>query len=565
VTAAAAAGTAFALTRGGSGPPPADIPARTATSPASGATAAPGSTTPQGGGIARIPAFARLNFDTFDALRAGEPTVAEVLGRTHSRLIEWADPARAAIGPDLAAAWEQPDLQTLVLRLAPRARWHDRRPVDGRPVTGEDVRAHFQRLIDDRRAGRLSPSLTREFGRLDRVEVSAEGSVVLKTARPDPLLLNALASRFACAQAPEAVEAFEAAWHEARAESVVGSGPFVLTESGGGGLRFEAHRAGHRQPLLDGLVVVQPPGDGAAARERFLDGELDVFLARDRRDAAALRASGAPEASRFEDAVTVTSVFAGAPPWSDARLLLALSGALNRAELARRLHGGAARAAGPVAPAFETFALPEQELAAFPGYSGDPAEDAREARARWEAGGGPGLGPVTIDFPSIYDPLYSASSVVTGMLNESLGGGQFRAAIETYTTISAKAVGRRYGGGAAAAWFGWAPPFDGPDPSRYLVANFHSASPGWEASGLRLPAVDAALDALALEFAIEGRRRLAQDAARLLLGAGGGGLIPWVLQEAPLFRQARYHQADPTPFFAQHLDHTAHLGDEKER
>ena len=66
------------------------------------------------------------------------------------------------------------------------------------------------------------------------------------------------------------------------------------------------------------------------------------------------------------------------------------------------------------------------------------------ARRLWVAAGGPGLGPVTIDFPSIFDPLYSASSVVVGLLNEAIGP-QFRAAVETYTTISRRVLDGYYG------------------------------------------------------------------------------------------------------------------------
>ncbi|MCZ7576610.1 MAG: hypothetical protein M5U18_06005 [Dehalococcoidia bacterium] len=116
---------------------------------------------------------------------------------------------------------------------------------------------------------------------------------------------------------------------------------------------------------------------------------------------------------------------------------------------------GTGRSRTPVHPA---FALTEGVLALYPGYARDPAEDARAARQRWEAAAGPSLGTITIDFPSVFDPLYSASSVVTGILNEVLGD-QFRPAVETYTTISRRVLDGYYGNGRAAFWFGWGPPF----------------------------------------------------------------------------------------------------------
>ncbi len=172
----------------------------------------------------------------------------------------------------------------------------------------------------------------------------------------------------------------------------------------------------------------------------------------------------------------MSSLDAGAPPWNIPTITSALSGALNRFRLANELFGGRAVPAGPVPPAHPAFALTEGVLALYPGYARDPAEDAREARQRWEAAAGPSLGTITIDFPSVFDPLYSASSVVTGILNEVLGD-QFRPAVETYTTISRRVLDGYYGNGRAAFWFGWGPPLPSPDPRRAFIERYQ-ALPG---------------------------------------------------------------------------------------
>lgn len=505
------------------------------------------------GGTARLMAARSFTFDTFDSQRAGEPSVLEVLGRTHSRLLRWTDFQAGHIGPDLARAWETPDPLTVVLHLDIAAHWQDRAPLDGRAVTADDVVAHLQRTIGLAASVNL-PSAQRaaDYATIARVNAPSSDRVVVAFARPDALFPVTLAGRFALVQPAAAVSAFEGRWPALDPDTVVGSGPFVFDGwAERGALAFRRHPRAHLPPLLDGLAV-SPPG---GAFERFRAGELDEVIARDRRDAAAARAlPGFPhEQSRYELTPVLSTLFTGAPPWDNPDLRRALSGALHRATLATRLFGGRAVASSPVPPAYPGFALAESALASYPGY-GDAERDAREARARWQAAGGPALGPVTVDFPSIFDPLYSASSVVTGMLNDVLEPGQFHAAIETYTAISAKAVGRRYGSGQASFWFGWGPPFAEPDPSRFLLETYASGGSGADTLGPTPAGFDALLQRMVAEPVLAHRQELAQDAARLLLDAGWGGQLDWLVQRSEVFRWPRLDGPPPTPFESAHLD-----------
>ncbi|MCC6383017.1 MAG: hypothetical protein IT304_10965 [Dehalococcoidia bacterium] len=510
---------------------------------------------PPRGGTARVVAARSFTFDTFDAQRAGEPSVLEVLGRTHSRLVRWTDFQAGRVGADLAEAWESPDPLTLVLHLDRGARWQDRPPLDGRPVTADDVVAHLRRTLDLTASVSL-PSAQRagDYATIARASAPTPDQVVVELRSPDALLLVTLAGRFALIQPAAAVAAFERRWPDLDAGAVVGTGPFVFDGWGQhGSLTFRRHSGAHLPPLLDAITVV-PPGN---VLERFRTGDLDEVITRDRRDAAAVRAlPGSPhEAFRYEATPIVSTLFTGAPPWDNPELRRALSGALHRATLAVRLFGGRAAASAPVAPAYPGFALSESALASYQGY-GDPEHDARDARARWAAAGGPALGPVTIDFPSIFDPLYSASTVVTGILNEVLGAGQFRAAIETYTAISAKAVDRRYGSGQAAFWWGWGPPFTEPDPSRVLAETYATGSPGADTLGPPPVGLDALLARMVAEPVLARRQDLARDAARLLLDAGAGGQLDWLVQRAEVFRWPRLSGPPPTPFESAHLDVT---------
>ncbi|MEX1103120.1 MAG: ABC transporter substrate-binding protein, partial [Dehalococcoidia bacterium] len=317
---------------------------------------------------------ASFNFDTFDALKTGEPTVLEVLGRTHARLVDWLEPASAILGPALAASWEQPDADRLIVHLDPAARWHDREPLNGRLVEADQVRSHLRRGAELARAGRM-PAVQRPQDWLRIRNVTTPGDTIrIDTDGPDPFILNTLASRFALVQAPEAVGAFEDNWHQLRAESVVGSGPFRYEGHTDGRLRFAAHAGGHTAPLLDAMEVFEPSDLVARFRER----QLDEALFRDRREAPAALAgheSAVVTLWQYEESPIITTLSVGAAPWDNVNLRRGLSAALNRGELARRLFAGRAQACGPVSPAHTAFAHTESDLARFPGYRTDPAPD----------------------------------------------------------------------------------------------------------------------------------------------------------------------------------------------
>jgi ABC-type transport system substrate-binding protein len=296
------------------------------------------------------------------------------------------------------------------------------------------------------------------------------------------------------------------------------------------------------------------PADASA--EEFARGDLDEFVARDRREAPLVREAlpGAPEAQLLAGEGVLSTLFTGAPPWDNPMLRRALSGALNRQWLVDVLFAGRAGAAGPVAPVFAGFDLAEAELGVYPGYlAEDPEADAQDARAAWDAAGGPGLGPVRVDFPSIFDPAYSASAVVAGRLGAVLGA-EVVAAVEPYTAIARKVSEHRYGNGEAALWFGWGPRFVGPDPSAWLSETYRSSGPARADLGPGDAGVDAILDALVAEGEMARREALARDVAIAVLGAGGLGVIDWAVQRFEHFASPRLEGRVATAWPAHHLE-----------
>ncbi|MGE0600352.1 MAG: ABC transporter substrate-binding protein [Dehalococcoidia bacterium] len=556
---AATGGTAAVLANRGSGSKPQAPPGTVSPTAAPSPTPTPSPTAILRGGIARITAATSFNIDTFDAQISGSTALNEVVGRTHSRLLNWDMTELLTLKGDLATGWEQPDGQTVLFHLDPAARWQNRPPLNGRALTAADVVAHFRRSVE-LAAGGKAPLAQHydEYTAIALVDSPEAGTVRFRLNTPDPNILGTLAGEYALIQAPEAVAEFSANWSRLDSDHVVGTGPWTF-DWADDGAKFTAFREGHRQTYLDELHVTEP---SRAAAQYFIDGSLDEVLVRDRRDAEAIAAAfpsllyhGPGEESsphsttldrvtelhRYEREVILTSMHVGSPPWNDPKLVTLISTALNRPELARRLFGDRAVLAPPIPPALAAepgIGISATRLKFVAGYAriegdGTPSP---ELRQMWEAAGGPGLGAITIDFPSVFDPLYSASSIVVDMLNRALGP-QFVPAVETYTTISKRVLEGYYGNGRAAFWFGWGAPLASPSASRYVARTYDTGSSTQRTTG------GAGISAAG------------QSDLLTVTDSGYFGVIPWVQQFASVFRHPPTTGPDPNPFWNQQLDY----------
>ena len=495
-----------------------------------------------------------LSIDTFDAQLTGDSSVLEILGRTHSRLVEWTNFDQPELGGDLATSWEQPDDETFVFRLDPKAKWHDLPPLNGRRLNADDVVQHFRRSLEIAATGK-APLAQRyhSYSKVAGVDSPEPGVVRFRMSRPDGFFLDTLASEFALVQAPEAVRDFAGLWSKADSDHVIGTGPWRF-EWADDGVKFVAARGGHRDANLDELWVTEPH----SLAGRFIDGPLDETLVRDRRDAALIRsrfqlAEALPSdpdgvrVARTADSVflerrderqIVMSTFAvGAAPWNNPALITAISGALNRSVLAQRLFSGRARPAQVAPMEAGEGTMSATRLKFVEGYGSAEGWDAgtKEYRQQWEALGGPGLGTIVVDFPSVFDPLYSASSVVIDMLNEVLGP-QFRPAVETYTTISKRVSEGYYGNGRAAFWFGWGPALATPLAARYLQETYDPDSATQRATGG------------------EGTAWAGEDALVRITQQGYFGVVPWLRQFGEVYRKPGVVAPPSAGYWTQHLD-----------
>ncbi|MFN0096583.1 MAG: ABC transporter substrate-binding protein [Dehalococcoidia bacterium] len=506
-------------------------------------TIEPSPSTPRArtGGATSIASPRAFSFDTLAPHLADDVSAIEVLGRVHSRLVQWSDFTAGVIAGDLATRWEQPDPLRLVLHVDPRARWQPHVSSGGRLTPGE-VADWLRATVSRARGPNASPSTARreaDWLSVEQVDV-VNDRVVVRLGRPDPWVFMTLAGRFSLVAHPST---FGRGARESNAvDAVGGSGPFILEEVGHA-LRFRAYLDGHAPPLVETLEVLEP----AEPRAQYLSGAVDEAILRDRREAPAVRAA-APATewgSWYEDSPIVSTLAIDRPPWNDARLRRALSAALNRGVLAERLFGGRAEATGLAAPV-HTAAFRQTTPPLLDGYRPRPEDDIREARALWEAAGGASLGKVTVDFPSVFDPAYSASSVVIDRLGEALGTGQFVPAVESYPAIAKKAAEGRYGNGRAALWFGWGPPFAEPDPTRWASETFAEAADSAIRGAARAIRDAPRLGDAAARF---------QELAALTADGAGRGILFWLTQKHEVARRAGLtRERVATAWWPQHLD-----------
>jgi peptide/nickel transport system substrate-binding protein len=494
-------------------------------------------------------------WDTFDLDRSRFTPVSALFGWTNLGVLQWDSYTKGVIGGGLAEKWEQPDPLTAVFTMRPNVFWHNKPPVNGRAATAEDVVKFIQRNISGKTAdGVDDPNFYRKssFQTVDKVEAVDAKTVKVTFKRPDPFFQNVLAGAYTKVQAPEAVAAFEKDYANLKAELVIGTGAFVLTDfKAEGTLSLVRHEKFHTQVNWDGVKYLNLFTDQSAQQAAFEQKQLDSFAPNANLVAEDLL-------KRFEGKITETKSFSanpqagtyygGAAPWNNPNLIGAIFRALDRRAMVNSLLQGKAVLAGNNPPTQSAFAINEGELIKFPGYLEDRAADEAEAKKMWEAGGGPALGEVIVDIPDIWEGLYSGgSALITAQLKKILGNN-FTAKIEPYSTITGKIVKQEYGNGKNNIWYGWITEITDPEPSLLNYLTYNSKQPQFASYGVKIDKVDQLTDSLVTEFDLAKRQETNKEVMRELLKAYGAG-VPYSL--VGLTRNMRwnyYHTGENAPF-----------------
>ena len=421
-----------------------------------------------------------------------------------SRLLSYESMTTGKLAPDLALGMpEQPDARTLIFRINPDARWHDRDPLNGRSVTAKDVEFSLRRQMDG------DPSFVRraEWANIDSIEVTDADARTVKISlkAPQAAIVNAFADVNSFIVAPELTDK----GRDFAADFQVGSGPFRWVEWSEGKFASVARNpkwhGGNDRPNLDGVTIFQPK-DSAEVEAGLRTKKLDVAFV------------GRPQADKLKKAIPALqestvgrSLFFGMRfflpqfPYNDVRFRSAVSIALDRREMLQQFFAGSGEVNPWVSWPISRWSLPQAELATTPGYrpgANGRTQDITEARALLAAFASSQKVPAEL-------PLFVLNDAETNLRMGSLMRDQLQQSLGLNVKVYPVAIGELITRllSSQAPWAagpdnGWV------DLDDWVFPYFHSS--GTKNS---FPVRDAALDTL-----IESQRSELNEAQRREIG-----------------------------------------------
>lgn len=533
-------------------------PGEPTNTPAPEATATPADTSGrQTGGFARFTS-ANNTYDTFDADRSRFTPFAVLIAYTMQGIVQYKNFDTAELEGGFAESWEQADDTHLIFKRRPQ-KWADRPPVNGRETTSDDM---AQWILRNQAGVLLDGTEDPNFYRKDlhkgiTVETPDTDTLSLTFDEPSPFYLTAtLSGSYAKVSAPEAIAQFEGTYADLRAELLIGTGAYNMTEfDADGNVKVERNANFYAEALLDGIEWFPLFTDNAALQAAFEQKQIDAFGPRtlDVRDDLLNRFEGQIYNERiFSGNPMAGTYYGGSLPWSDPRLIGGVFMSIDRRLMVQQLFQGSGGITGNIPPTQAAFAIPESELITFQGYKEDHEAELAEAKAMWDAAGGPDLGPIKLDIPDIWEGAYQgiSESIVT-MLKSNLGN-DVEVTLEPYSTITGKLIEQAYGNGDLSIWFGWISEVQAPEPTPGLFASFNSEGSGFFQFGMQNDKIDALTGAAMTDLNIENRIESAKEVERELLRMFGGGVPYNVIQIGNTLRWNYFHSEFQTSFIDSH-------------
>jgi len=432
----------------------------------------------------------------------------------YSRLLAYENQASGSIVADLAATMpEQPDGTTLIFKLKPNAKWDERDPLKGRPVTADDVKYSIER----QQAGDASFVRKSQWLNVDKVEARDASTVAITLKAQRAAILNLFADVNAFVVPPEAGKDRPFA-----ADSQPGSGPFRWVEWQEGRFGSVARNprwfGGNSRPYLDGVAVFQPADSRdieAGLRTKKLDVAFVGRMVADRLKKAvpALQESTVGQLQFFG-----MRFFLPQAPYNDQRFRSAVSIAIDRRDMVTKFFDGSGDINPWISWPLTRWTLPPSELSTVPGYrpgSGGREQDVKDAKALLAAFASTNKIPEDLPLFVVADAEQNLAmgSVMRDQLKQSLGLN-----VTIYPVATGELVRRLFASDAP-----WAA---GPDSSRIdlddcVYPYFHS-----EGTQNTFPLRDAALDALINAERVEldepKRREIGYEIQRKLLALNAG-------------------------------------------
>ena len=307
----------------------------TATTPgATSQTGSPSETPVEGGEITVIHPTDSSSLDPISG-NSGNDHMS--LYPLYDRLLNF-DPETLEATPGLAASWDQPDPQTLVLQLQDGVTFHD-----GTPFDAEAVAFNLNRALT------LETSTVKaDLAMIESVEATGPLEVTVHMNRPDASLLLILADRPGMMVSPTAAEASGAEF----GLNPVGTGPFKFTEWLTGDRLVVEKNPDYWQegkPYLD-KITFRYISEVQTVSNALRTHEADVALKLASSEVETLDVDGLGIEVNPSLGVTVCYFNFSRPPFDDARVRRAVSFAVDRDAINQALAYGLAEPASEVFP-----------------------------------------------------------------------------------------------------------------------------------------------------------------------------------------------------------------------
>lgn len=268
-----------------------------------------------------------------------------------------------ALVPSLAESFDVIDETTYRFAIRQGVTFHD-----GQPLTAEDVKFSYDRMLDPEVKSVRQPW----FSEIDGVEVTDSHTVIVHLKNPFAPLL----SYMGMAGAAIVSKAFTEAHDNDLSQVTNGTGPFSLreyqTNQFGALVRNPNHWRGG-VPLVDELelrIVTDESSRVAAIRAK----EADMTRVYEQQNSEILAQEGYQVYKGLSTARAMTYINTRKAPFDDPRVRQALSFAIDRQEFIDTALFGDGKPTGDIPVADETWALPTTEFATY-------TQDVERARA----------------------------------------------------------------------------------------------------------------------------------------------------------------------------------------
>ncbi len=496
------------------------------------------------GGILRVYNFDASLYDAIDPHLTQFGPIVNVHSAVFSKVMQYADEVSGVIAPDLAESIQHPDDLTYIIKLRSGVAFHNELKhrlafpkAAGRVLDADDVRYSIERQLS-----RDTPSSRRFFRQsswnaIETIDVEDPHTLTIRLKTQVASFESMLADRHAAIIPREVVDR---AGDEIFGDlGMIGSGPFFLDAFEPGvvaRLRRNAFwfardddplGAGGRRPFLDGYDAYLSPQEDTFQRAAFSRRIVDStgFV-----DPAALDLE---RKTNLDDIVLEETDAGGVlasrflldrPPFADDRARRAIHLAIDRQALLALLYppmdgNPSAKLSGPIPPALNRWAIPDDELRTLPGYRPERAEDIAEAKRLWSAAAGDtAIRELHIFFAGVPKIIPDrAVAAVQRQLQEALGVTVVPQIDASGNAIIGSALGRNLDGateGIVPFTFGFED--GGVDLDDCLYPHFRSGQPH-NTYRLQDPTLDAQLDKQRIEQDEDVRRQIGLDIQDYLL------------------------------------------------